>query len=157
MKDAWRRCRSDQTFLCWKVHWNAIWLPPIAKGVDSDYLMNMRFRALRRWFALCAVVALSLGLVAHGFAAADMGTKMMTAAAGEMSSSSGGCDGCSGGGDGMLATGCFALCGGTVAVLPSFAPIKAVSVEPATPVAVRSSLGRGGPPDPYPPRPSVVS
>lgn len=129
----------------------------IAASAQNDYSLNMRFRALRQWFALCAVVALSLSLAAHGFAAADMGTKMVTsAAASEMSPSSGGCDGCSGG-EGMLATGCLALCGGTVAVLPSFAPIKVISVEPAASVAVRFSLGRGGPPDPYPPRPSILS
>jgi hypothetical protein len=134
------------------------WSTQIAKWVDSDYLMNMRFRTLRRWLALCAVVALSLGVAAHGFAAAEMDAEMMTAASvDEMSPSSSGCGGCSGGGDGMLTTGCFALCGGAVAVLPSFAPIKALAVEPAAPAAVRSSLGRGGPPDPYPPRPSILS
>src|SRR3546814_1803389 len=84
----------------------------------------MRLYALRRWFALCAVVALSLGLVAQGFAAADMDAKMMTAAAaGDMSPASGDCDGC-GGDDGMPATGCFALCGGTVAVLTNVAPLR---------------------------------
>lgn len=116
----------------------------------------MRRGVLRRWFALCAVVALSLSLVAYGFAAADMGAEMLTAAtAGDMPSPDG-CDGC-GGGDGLLAAGCFAACSGSVAVLPSFAPIRAASVQPAAPIAVRSSLGRHGPPDPYPPRPSVLS
>jgi hypothetical protein len=118
----------------------------------------MRFHVLRRWFALCAILALSLGLVAHGVAAAQMDAKMMTAAAaGEMSPSSGGCDGCGSGDDGMSAIGCFALCGGTVAVLPSVAPLTFIAVERTTPRTVRSDPGRVGPPDPYPPRSSVLS
>ena len=117
----------------------------------------MRFGFPRRWLALCTVLALSLGLVAHSFAAAEMDAKMMTAAAASEMSLWGGCDGCNGDGDGMLATGCFALCGGAAAVLPSFAPIKAANLEPAAPTAARSNLGRRGPPDPYPPRPSVLS
>jgi hypothetical protein len=112
---------------------------------------------LRRWLALCAVVALSLGLVANGFAMADMDAKMMMAAAAdEMSPSSGGCDGC-GGDAGMPAVGCYALCGETVAVLPSVAPLTSVAVErPASPDA-RSDPGHGGSPDPHPPKLSVLS
>lgn len=130
----------------------------IAVCVQNDYSLNMRFHVLRRWFGLCAILALSLGLVAHSVAAAQMDAKMMTAAAaGEMSPSSGGCDGCGGGDGGMPAIGCFALCGGTVAVLPIVAPLKTVAVEQPSPVAVRSDPGRVGPPDPYPPRSSVLS
>ncbi len=118
----------------------------------------MRFHVLRRWFSLCAILALSLGLVAQGVVAAQMDAKMMTTApAGEMSPSSGGCDGCGGGDGGTPATGCFAFCGGTVAVLPSVAPLKTVAVEQPNPIAVRSDPGRVGPPDPYPPRSSVLS
>lgn len=132
-------------------------LTAIAARPQCDYSLVMHLRPLRRWLALCAVVALSLGLVAHGFAAAGMGTKMAAAAAGEMSSPSGGCDDCSGGDDGMAPAGCFAACAGTVAVLPSVASIKMVGIEAAAPIAVRSSLGHGGPPDPFPPRSSVLS
>src|SRR3546814_11081247 len=106
----------------------------IATCVQNDYSLNMRLYALRRWFALCAVVALSLGLVAQGFAAADMDAKMMTAAAaGDMSPASGDCDGC-GGDDGMPATGGFALCGGTVRVLTNVAPLKPIAVERPAPL-----------------------
>src|SRR3546814_15739202 len=103
----------------------------IATCVQNDYSLNMRLFALRRWFALCAVVALSMGLVAQGFAAADMDAKMMTAAAWAMSRASGGCAGC-GGDDGMPGPGCLALCGGTVPVLQHVAP-------PNTMAAVRTN------------------
>ncbi|MGH6947870.1 MAG: hypothetical protein ACREDZ_11120 [Kiloniellales bacterium] len=124
--------------------------------MGSDYLLAMQLRALRRWLALCTVLFVSLGLVAQSLAVADMDAKMMTAAAGEMSPSPGGCDGC-GDDDGMPATLCIALCGGTVAVLPSVAPLRVVAVERPTPLVVRIDPGRISSPDPYPPRPSILS
>jgi hypothetical protein len=42
-------------------------------------------------------------------------------------------------------------------VLSSVAGVMVVGVEPVAPVVVRTSLGRGGPPDPYPPRSFVLS
>lgn len=130
----------------------------IAACVRNDYSLKMRFHVLCRCFALCAILAVSLGLVAHSVAAAQMDAKMMTAAAaGEMSASSGGCNGCGDDDGGMPAMGCFAPCGGSVAVLPSVAPLKTVAVEQPGPVTVRSDPGRVRPPDPYPPRSSVLS
>ena len=135
-----------------------IWsqLRAIATLAQNDYSLVMRLRTLRRLFALCAVVALSLGVVAHGFAAADMDAKMAAAAAaGAMSPASCDCDGC--GDHGMPTTGCFAHCGGTVAVLPGVAPLRTVTVERPAPSTVHVEPGRSGPPNPYPPRPSVLS
>lgn len=118
--------------------------------------MNMARRALRHWLALFAVIALISGLAAHSVAAADVGMKMMSAADSEMMPSSM-CNGCGGGDDGMPVNACNAVCSGIVAVLPNPAPIATAAVEPATPVAVPSHLGRAGPPDPYPPRLYILS
>lgn len=116
----------------------------------------MRLGIPCRWLGFCLVVALTLGLVGHGFAAAEMQAKMMTAA-GDMSSSSDGCNGCAGGDDGMSSAGCFAVCGGAIAVLPAVAPIKSTAVGSAVSVAALFHFGQVGPPDPSPPRPSVLS
>jgi hypothetical protein len=116
----------------------------------------MARRVLRRWFALFAVMALVSGLAAHGVAAADMGAKMMSPAASDMAPSST-CNGCGGGDDSMPATACNAVCSGIVAVLPDFAPVATAAVEPATPVAVPSHLGRDGSPDPHPPKSSILN
>lgn len=128
----------------------------IAARLESDYLLAMVHPARRRWFAFFAAVALILGLAAYGVAAADMGAKMMPTADGAMAPA-GMCNGCGGGDDGMPATACNALCGGTVALLPEFVPIAVAAVEPAIPVAMPPHLGRAGPPDPYPPRLSILS
>lgn len=129
----------------------------IADRAENDYSLDMARRALRRWFALFAVMALVSGLAAHGVSAADMGAKMMgMATASEMSPSST-CNGCGGGDDGMPATACNAICSGIVAVLPDLAPVATAAVEPASPIAVPYHLGRDGPPDPYPPRLSILS
>ncbi|GIK96238.1 MAG: hypothetical protein BroJett029_04470 [Alphaproteobacteria bacterium] len=132
--------------------------PAIAGPVFRDYSQAMRLGIPCRWLGLCLVMALTLGLAGHDFATAEMQAKMMTAAAaGEMSSSSDGCNGCTGGGDGMLSAGCFAICGGVLAVLPAAAPIKSTAVDSAVPVAAPFHIGQIGPPDPSPPRPSVLS
>src|SRR3546814_55732 len=82
-----RRSGRAETFLAGRSFGrNFMMMWAIATCVQNDYSLNMRLCALRRWFALCAVVALSMGLVAQGFAAAAMDAKMMTAAAaGDMS------------------------------------------------------------------------
>ena len=117
----------------------------------------MARRTLHRWFALFAVMALVLGLAAHGAAAANMGAEMMgMATASEMTPSST-CNGCGGGDDGMPATTCNAVCSGIVAVLPDLAPVATTTVEPAAPIAVPSHLGRDGPPDLHPPKSSILS
>lgn len=129
----------------------------IAAFLQNSYDFIMNLRAFRRWIACCTVVVLTLGLVVHGFAAGNMGAKIISAAtAGEMSHSSG-CNGCGGGDDGMSTLKCYAVCGVTFAVLPTATPLKVVAIEPPTAVAARFDPSRGSAPDPYPPRAFLLS
>ncbi|MGH6701841.1 MAG: hypothetical protein ACRECG_00295 [Bradyrhizobium sp.] len=85
-----------------------------------------------------------------------MATKMTTAAANDLPMP-GGCSGCSGDDQGMSMA-CFAVCGSVaVAILPVAPAIAAVGlVSPSTP-PVAAIAGHHGPPDPYPPRPTILS
>lgn len=111
---------------------------------------------VRRIAVLLLALALTAGWMSHGVRAADMGVKMAVAAASDMPIS-GKCDGCGGGHDSMQAGTCFAYCG-PVSALPSapavcdVLPVDTVQYRPVLP-----GTGWGAPPDPYPPRPSVLS
>ncbi len=68
-----------------------------------------------------------------------------------------GCDGCGDGDDAMPAAGCFALCTGAVAVLPSVTTPKATAAKQLPIAGVRLGSGRDSSPDPYPPRRIILS
>lgn len=67
------------------------------------------------------------------------------------------CDGCGGGDDAMPAAGCFALCGGAVAILPSTTTSKVIAAKQLPIAVVRIESGRDSSPDPYPPRRTTLS
>lgn len=67
-----------------------------------------------------------------------------------------GCDGC-GGDDAMPAAGCFALCSGAVAILPSVNHSKVVAAKQLPIAVIRVESGRDSSPDPYPPRRTILS
>ena len=69
---------------------------------------------------------------------------------------SGKCSGCAGDEKAMAAA-CSALCGSAVAVLPLVVAFGPVSVETIGPSAAPPATGHAFPPDPYPPRPTVLS
>lgn len=111
---------------------------------------------VRRITVLLLTLALTAGLMSHGIRAADMGVKMAVAAASDMPIS-GKCDGCSDGRDGMQAGTCSPYCG-TVSALPSAPAVYDVlPIDTQQYAAVPAATGLGVPPDPYPPRPSVLS
>lgn len=85
-----------------------------------------------------------------------MAGKMVMTSADDMAMPSG-CNGCGGDDQGMPTT-CFAVCGnGVFAILPVAPAIaKIVSVSPLAP-SVASIAGYHGPPDPYPPRFTILS
>lgn len=124
-------------------------------GSDA-YSGAMRLHVLRRWFTLCIVAALTLGLATHGYAAASMAAKMAAVSASSgMTEPDGTCDGC--GGDAMLGGGCFAACTGAVAILPVSAPFAATDRADAVARLPDPGLGRSSQPDPYPPRSIVLN
>jgi hypothetical protein len=117
----------------------------------------MRLHVLRRWFALCIVAVLTLGLATHGFAAAAMAAKMATATvASDMSKPDGACDGCSGN-DAMLGGGCYTACIGAVAILPAGALFVAIDGAAVIAELPDPGHGRSSQPDPYPPRSIVLN
>jgi hypothetical protein len=114
----------------------------------------------RRIVAVMLVLTFAVGLVPSGVRAADAGVKMIMAAASEMPTS-GKCDGCCNGcGDdqqAMTSGACSASCGDFVA-LPSMAiAVEAVPAETIWHFAGPVRAGHPVPPDPYPPKPAVLS
>lgn len=114
---------------------------------------------VRRLSALFLALALLAGPVVQVVWASDMAAKMTVVAADDMSNMAmpSGCHGC-GGDDQAMPTPCFAICGGGVFAIMPAAPAlaMAVSVSPlGTPVV--SIAGYHGPPDPYPPRSTLLS
>jgi len=107
----------------------------------------------RRFFVLVLSVALATGLVVRSVQAGVMGASA-TAMHNEMPMS-GKCDGCAGGE--MTPAACSVFCAGMVALAPialSFDPVPGdVVVLSSGPFAADHCF----PPDPYPPRPSVLS
>jgi hypothetical protein len=101
-------------------------------------------------------VALATGLVLHSAYAADMGMNSPVAMSSDMSMQ-GGCDRCGDDGKGIAPGLCAAYCSTIVAAMTPTqvfyaAPIALLTWPPQLPL-----VGRGEPPDPYPPRPAVLN
>jgi len=110
---------------------------------------------VRRILALLLALTLVVSGAMHSVQAADMTVKM-TAATGDLPMP-GGCNGCNGDDHSMTPAACFALCGGVTAVLPSV-PLVAAATLVSSPAAQAASVaGLHGPPDPYPPRPTILN
>lgn len=111
---------------------------------------------LRRLGHLLLALALAMGLVTHAARAAGMDSKMsMAAGAMQMCDkndcSTGGSQPCKSAGT------CSLLCNGIVA-LPATTAVLDVPPAAASPYsAIRVGPGWSAPPDPYPPRRSVLS
>jgi len=103
---------------------------------------------------LALVVA--IGLVAHGVRAADSGIKMAASMAIDMPMP-GKCDDCGDNQKAMAAGACSAYCG-TMVALPLFGSIFDVRpAETLRHLAEPNPTGHSTRPDPYPPRPAVLS
>lgn len=114
----------------------------------------MGVRKVHRFVALLLALTLVVTGAVQGVAAADMTVKMAAATA-DMPMPNGDCGGCSGDDPGMLAA-CSAACG-ISAVLPLVATVPgAITVAPPA-VLVISVSGLHRPPDPYPPRSTLLS
>jgi hypothetical protein len=122
----------------------------------------MAFMKLRHASAIAAALILAAGLVMHGFAGLDMSSASATSMAAEMPMStdmpmSGQCDGCDGHEKGMSPTACSAFCSAVITV-PSVAVVfSTISIETLGPAAGPVVTGHADPPDPYPPRPTILS
>lgn len=108
---------------------------------------------IRRLSAFLLTLALVVGFAAHGVKAAHMGAAMAAVATDPaMPDGCGGCDG-----DGRAALACSALCAGYVATVP--VPVSVDAIENAFRHGIIAVAGVGlrGPPDPFPPKPSVLT
>ncbi|MGH6945559.1 MAG: hypothetical protein ACREH6_15250 [Geminicoccaceae bacterium] len=119
----------------------------------------MRGPEHRRWLAVFAVLALAFGTTTtQRMAAADMSANMAAVAAASDTSPSHACSDCNNAAHHeMPSTACFAFCNGSVAVLPAPVPLEVGAAQRAIPRTIPSVLERNAPPEPYPPRPAVLS
>jgi len=120
----------------------------------------MQFEIARRLFVIVLSVALATGVAVRSAQALAMDVAAPAATAAATTDTdmpmSGKCNGCAGD-EKAMAAGCFALCIGAVAVLPLVVALGPISVETIGPSAAPAATGHAFPPDPYPPRPIVLS
>jgi hypothetical protein len=108
--------------------------------------------------ALMAII-LAVGLSIHGLSGADIIVKSDMAVTNDMPMSGdmpSKCDGCAGDEKGMAPAFCSAFCG-TVIAVPTVVVLSVVPTEVLAPPVEQIATGHGDPPDPYPPRPIVLS
>ena len=117
---------------------------------------------IRRLLVCTLALALAAGLVTHsvpsgksGPKAADMTTTVSMDAAADLPMHSK-CDGCAGDEKGLMPTACAAFCGSVIA-LPLPVIFHAGQIVTMWPPAGTDATGHTAPPDPYPPRPVVLS
>jgi hypothetical protein len=126
------------------------------------YRDRMLSEKTRRISALLSALVLAVGLVTHGFAGTDMVVKFSMTAAADMPKAndmpmSGKCDGCAGDEQGVAPAACSAFCGAVIAAPSVAAVFDAVPIGTLGPSAGAIVPGHADPPDPYPPRPTILS
>jgi len=107
-------------------------------------------------------LVLAIGLTMHGFGGSDLMIKSVMTAAGDMPMSSDSpmqtkCDGCAGNEKGLASAACSAFCGAVITLPLQAATLDAVAGETLGPMDRPKAMGRANPPDPYPPRSTILS
>jgi hypothetical protein len=126
----------------------------LAFELIACYFEHMSAR-IRRISALLLALTLAVGLVTHAVRAAGMDAKMAVAAASDMVP--GKCDGCGSGDDNMSSAACSAHCSGVMVTQVPAMLVDVPVVDVRGVSAVPAIKGHGDPPEPYPPRPAVLS
>ena len=118
----------------------------------------MSFDKIRRLSTLLMAVVLAVGLITHGFGGPNIVAKSAMGAAHDMPMMpmSGKCDGCAGDEKGVMPTACDAFCGAVI-TMPLAVILDAVPAEILNPTAGPDAIGHTLPPDPYPPRTTILS
>jgi len=122
----------------------------------------MSFEKIRRISAVLMALVLAVGLATHGFGGSDIIVKSSMTAASDMPMSSdmplhGKCNGCAGDEKGLAPAACSAFCGAVIALPMTAVVLDAIPDETLSPMAGAGAIGRANPPDPYPPRPTILS
>ena len=120
----------------------------------------MQFEIARRLVVIVLSVALSAGLVLRSAQAIAMDMMAPPAAAAAATPDTslpmpGKCDGCAGDEKAMAA--CSAFCANVFALLPTIIGFVSVPIETVGAGVEASATGHTFPPDPYPPKPSVLT
>lgn len=114
----------------------------------------------RRLVAIVLSVALATGMAVRSVQAIAMELAAPAATAAATTDSdmpmSGTCSGCAGDENAMTAT-CSVLCSGVVVLPPVAVVFQSVAAATVAPGAAPAATGHTAPPDPYPPRPIVLS
>jgi hypothetical protein len=125
-------------------------------------------RNIRRALALVCAIVLTLGLIAHGFGELGLQAKSGVVSAGEIADMSmdgmsmpgdmpGKCDGCAGHEKGMAPAACAAFCGMVTNTVAAVVDLVVTPGEPFGPPFQAVVRGHADPPDPYPPRATILS
>jgi hypothetical protein len=120
----------------------------------------MSIDKIRRISVLLMALVLAVGLATRGIVCSDAMVKSDMTLANDMPISGdmqGKCGSCSGHEKGVTPAACAALCGAIMSA-PSTSPVLyAVPVEKVVATAARHAVGHADPPDPYPPRSTILS
>ena len=119
----------------------------------------MRSGKVRRLFAVFLALVLTTGLVTHYVPAGEMGAKT-SAVAMDMSADMpmpSKCDGCAGNENALMPAACVAFCSSVVVIPVTSVVAPAVSIGTLWPATVAVATGHIPAPEPYPPRPIVLS
>lgn len=111
------------------------------------------FDSVRRIAAILLTVVLALGPGMSGVFAAPAHGKAVVMMSSDMQSSGK----CNGGKAGMPTAACSIGCSGIIAVMPGTVAAVPLSVTSVGYIVAADLTGRNVPPDPYPPRPAILS
>ncbi len=130
-------------------------------ALASDYPVPMVRSNIRRVFASLMALMLAVGFAVHDLSG-PMIVKSAATSASDMSSSSdepmeGKCSGCAGDGKGVMPSACAAFCSAVVASPTKDLESFAVFAEALVPAPGPDAIGWTHPPDPYPPRTTILS
>lgn len=130
-------------------------------ALASGYLALMVRSNIRRVFASLMAVVLAVGFAVHDLSG-PMIVKSAATSASALSSSSGEpmrgkCNGCAGDEKGVMPSACAAFCSAVVALPTEDLESFAVFAETLVPAPGPDAIGWTHPPDPYPPRTTILS
>lgn len=116
----------------------------------------MSFNAVRRLLVILLTLSLTLGPAVSGVHASSMGAKMAAISLGD-AHHQGNCKDCPGSKNGLSPGDCSACCTGVPGVSVPVAAIDILPAETQRHMTPNSLADHRMSPDPYPPRPTVLS